>query len=76
VIWVDCAYVGSPPIESLRQQGHTIVLMVPGVEWSAATAAKPDLILHPAAHQWNDMMWDYLPAALVAARRRKKEAKR
>lgn len=67
VIWVAPAYRDSPPVQSLRQQGHTIVDMAP--DFSV------DLILHPAAHQWNDMMWDFLPAALTAARKRKKEGK-
>lgn len=67
VIWVAQEYMVSPPVESLRQQGHTIV--------ECPTDPRPDLILHPAAHQWNDMMWDFLPAALTAARKRKKEGK-
>jgi hypothetical protein len=68
VVWVATEYLNSPPVEALRQQGHTIREFggtVPGME--------PDLILHPAAHQWNEMMWDFLPAAIAAARKRKRE---
>lgn len=72
VIWVAPEYLTSPPVESLRQQGHRIVECLPP---HPETDPRPDLILHPAAHQWNDMMWDFLPAALTAARKRKKEAK-
>ena len=67
VIEVAAQYADSPPVESLRQLGHRIV--VRGLDPAV------DLILHPAAHQWNDMQWDFLPAALVAARKRKREAK-
>lgn len=71
VIWVAPEYRDSPPVQSLRQQGHTVADMTRPEECSG----RPDLILHPAAHQWNDFMWDYLSAALVAARKRKREAK-
>lgn len=67
VIWVSSLYESSPPVVSLRQQGHNIIVLNEN--------PPADLILHPAAHQWNDMMWDYLPAALTAARKRKKEGK-
>jgi hypothetical protein len=69
VIYVAEPYAASPPVESLRQQGHVIVT------FTEPPGNKADLILHPAAHQWNDMMWDFLPAALTAARKRKKEGK-
>ncbi len=69
VVYVAPEYEMSPPVESLRQQGHTIVV------FASSTLVRPDLILHPAAHQWNDMMWDFLPAAIIAARKRKREAK-
>jgi hypothetical protein len=42
---------------------------------SSLNTRPPDLILHPAAHQWNDQMWDYLDIALRAARKRRKEQK-
>lgn len=70
VIWVAQEYLDSPPVESLRQQGHTVRGM-----GSIAIDGPADLILHPAAHQWNEMMWDFLPAALTAARKRKRETK-
>ncbi len=69
VIHVAPAYADSPPVQSLVAQGHRIVVM------GIAGDPQPDLILHPAAHQWNDMQWPFLEAALVAARKRKKEAK-
>jgi len=40
--------------------------------FSTNESPEPDLILHPAAHWWSDDMWDYIPAALVAARKRRK----
>lgn len=66
VIYVADAYMDSPPVESLRQQGHTVHRL---------HLDPPDLILHPAAHKWDDMMWDFLPAAIAAARKRKREVK-
>ena len=56
-----------PKISALAAAGHEVM------SWSErAGSDRPDLILHPAAHGWNDMQWDYLPAAVAAARRRKK----
>lgn len=57
-------------IEELRVAGHSIIST--DQPWIGSS---PDLILHPAAHGWNDFMWEYLPAALTAARRRRKERK-
>ncbi len=83
LIWVAPAYAGHEKIETLREQGHRVVVME--TDETAATffgigklwsVGEPDLILHPAAHFWNDMMWDFLPAALTAARKRKREAGR
>lgn len=65
-IWVAPEFMGTPPVQSLIAQGHKVV------EMDLATV---DLILHPAAHQWNEFMWDYLPAALAAARKRKRGVK-
>jgi virulence-associated protein VagC len=62
VIQVAEEYKDAPLIESLRQQGHRVETF----------KSDADLILAPQAHQWNDMMWDYLPAALTAARKRRK----
>jgi hypothetical protein len=67
VVWVATEFLNSPSVESLRQQGHTVREFggtVPGME--------PDLLLHPAAHWWSEDMWPYLPAALAAARKRRK----
>ncbi len=56
-----------PEIKALADQGHTVVEMLIGPY---------DLILAPQAHFFNDMMLDYLPAAITAARKRKKEGTR
>lgn len=66
-IWVASQWLDHPAIAALRAQGHTVRDFggtVPGME--------PDLLLHPAAHWWSDDMWPYLPAALTAARKRRK----
>lgn len=68
-IWVAAAWYSHPEILTLMAAGHNVVNM--GTALADVTSA-PDLILHPAAHGWNDAMWDYLPAAIVAARARKK----
>lgn len=59
-----------PAVLDLRRQGHQVHDM------ARVTSATADLILHPAAHGWNDAMWDYLPAAITAARRRRKKEKK
>lgn len=71
VIWIHAQWNGRPEIEALRAAGHTVVVGI--TEENTATA--PDLILHPAAHAWHDALWDYLPAALAAARKRRKETR-
>jgi hypothetical protein len=71
-IWVAEQWAQHDAVTALAKAGHYIVPVRPGMGYYA----EPDLILHPAAHGWNDMMWDYLPAALTAARRRKKEGKK
>jgi hypothetical protein len=53
----------------LMRQGHRVVKFGAGFRY----LEEPDLLLHPAAHGWNDCMWEYLPAAITAARRRRKE---
>ncbi len=72
LIWVAPQYRESPPVQALQAQGHRVLSMIPGV-LAEAEGLEPDLILHPAAHQWNDMMWDFLPAAIAAARKRKRD---
>ena len=72
VIWVAPQWVNHATIEALVLQGHRVVDMD---QIHESDTMDPDLILHPAAHQWNDYLWDYLPAALAAARKRKREAK-
>jgi len=61
-IWVDARYLSRPEVQALVAQGHKVSPVVDA----------PDLILHPAAHAWNDMHWPYLEQALVQARKRKK----
>ena len=56
-----------PEIQALVTQGHTVTeLPMTGI----------DLILAPQCHMFNDMMLDYLPAAITAARKRKREGKK
>lgn len=77
VVWVAPEFRDLDAVNRLVQQGHRVVDMQHVYEYGLAGSegGEPDLILHPAAHNWNDKMWDYLPAALTAARKRKKEAK-
>lgn len=79
-IWVWHPWVGKPWVAKLHDQGHMLAAI--GSEGGLCDIAgaepltkAPDLILHPAAHGWNDEMETYLPAALREARRRKKGAK-
>jgi len=77
VIWVAEQWYSHPEILKLMAAGHRVVNMsgAPKLGMDGATATPPDLILHPAAHFWTDAMFDYLPAALTAARaRRRKKA--
>jgi hypothetical protein len=67
-IWVADEYFEHEKVSELRAKGHDVRLMPRDSSPNA-----PDLILHPAAHYWDDEMWDYLPAALVAARKRRKK---
>lgn len=63
VIFVAPEWTEHPEIVKLREAGHTI---------ESHSLAHPDLILHPAAHKWDEHMWDYLPAALRMARAEKR----
>ena len=72
VIWVAAEYEKRPEIVALANRGHYIVGML-ALGWRDADIPEPDLILHPAAHQWNDELWDYLDMALKAARARRKK---
>ena len=69
VIVVAEAWEKHAAIVALREQGHKVY------GYHEPSPAKPDLILHPAAHGWDDSLWDYLPAAIAAARARKRRAK-
>ncbi len=66
-IAVPTDWLDRPEIEALIQQGHQLIPM---------SFMQIDLILAPQAHMFNDLMLDYLPAALTAARKRKKENKK
>lgn len=68
-IWVAERWAQHPKVLELMRAGHMVVVMKPGLRY----LGEPELILHPAAHQWCDELWDYLPAAITAARRRRKE---
>lgn len=58
-----------PAVLALREQGHPIT----SSSDHGYAAHEFDLVLLPNAHFWNDMMWDFLPAAIAAARKRKRE---
>lgn len=73
-IWVAAQWAQHPEICALRQLGHAIVDMLPGT--TAWTHDAPDLILHPAAHAWDDALWPYLEAALRRARERARARKK
>lgn len=74
VIWIAPSLVGPPrpEIRTLIEQGHRVSYMY-GSDTTWAES-EPDLILHPAAHQWNDELWDYLDVAIKAARARRRKA--
>ena len=67
-IYVAPEWYRHTAVLDLMRAGHQVHNMA-----KAHNVASADLILHPAAHGWNDEMWPYLPAALVAARRRKEK---
>lgn len=70
VVIVADEWYQHPAMLELMAKGHTVH------RWSHWQGTNhPDLILHPAAHAWHDALWDYLPAAIRAARRRRKENK-
>ena len=73
-IWVAHAWINHPAISALEAQGHRVYDMGTQLSRTFSTneSPEPDLILHPAAHWWSNDMWDYIPAALVAARKRRK----
>jgi hypothetical protein len=54
-IWVFEGWRTRPEVLELEKKGHNVVYIEAG----------PDLILHPAAHRWNDLMWDYWTAVLA-----------
>jgi hypothetical protein len=70
-IWVAEQWYAHPAVLDLMRAGHTVIALAPGFRY----LGEPDLIIHSAAHGWHEAMFDYLPAALTAARRRRKEKK-
>jgi len=70
VIWVAAEWFSHPEILKLMAAGHRVVKM--DQHW-VGPSEPPGLILHPAAHFWTDAMFDYLPAALTAARARRRK---
>lgn len=79
VVWVWHPWISRPEIGALHDAGHSITAIgreggLIDISGDAASEV-PDMILHPAAHGWDDTMWDFLPVALKAARKRRKERK-
>ena len=74
VVWVAEQWYSHPEILKLMAAGHYVVSMRPRL--SRLEGGEPDLILHPAAYSWTDDMFDYLPAALTAARARRRKNKK
>lgn len=70
-VWVAEEWRQHDAVLALMRAGHTVLIMQPGFRY----LGEPDLIIHPAAHGWHDCMWSYLPAAITAARRRRREKK-
>lgn len=70
VVWVAAEWYNHPATLKLMSEGHRVT-KIP--EHPGPTI---DLILHPAAHYWTNDFWDYLPAAVTAARRRQREGRR
>ena len=58
-IWVHRSWLNRPEINELISKGHRVVVV----------EGEPDLILHPAAHYWSDLMWDYWKAVLDVVKR-------
>ena len=65
VILVAVGWEKRPEVEALREKGHRVEM----VSWPGL--GEPDLILHPAAHAWDETMWPYLEVALKRARVRR-----
>ena len=65
-LWVDESLYDHPKILELMAAGHSVMKL---------TLPRADLILGPHAHYFTDDMIDYLPAALAAARARKRAKK-
>ena len=71
-ILVAPEFAASEGVRGLQAQGHHVVVLGPGFGIEPGETTQFDLILHPAAHWWSEDMWPYLPAALTAARKRRK----
>lgn len=80
-VWVFYPWITRKEVAELHDAGHHITGIGSDGGLCAITDGArpqqqaPDLILHPAAHAWNDEMWPYLDTALKAARKRRKETK-
>jgi hypothetical protein len=92
-IWVWHSWIDRSEVGALHDQGHLLSAigsgggLFPISPGADPTTQPPDLILHPAAHQWNEFMFQeeqrkdgtkyypYLDAAITAGRKRKRETK-
>ena len=78
VLWVWHPWISRPEIAALHDTGHRLAAIgseggLVDINGAEPNTIAPDLILHPAAHQWNDELWDYLDVALKAARARRQK---
>ena len=75
IIWVHSKWKDRPEVKALTEKGHDVrEALFHDPDAPHVEADDPDLILHPAAHWWDDAMFDkpaYLEAAMKAARKRK-----
>lgn len=83
-VWIAAAWRQHPAVTALVAAGHRIEALTTDVP---LPLTEPDLILHPAAHNWSEPMFQedekkdgtkyrpYLEAAIAAARARKRGKK-
>lgn len=69
LFWVTPDWEDRPEMIELRDKGHMVLVM--GMD--DLRHHQPDVILSPAAHYWDDTMWEgnLLDVAIKAARQRK-----
>lgn len=82
-VWIAPEWRDHPAVVALRAQGHAVREM----SFTGIGVGTPDLILHPAAHGWSEVMFveeerkngtthrPYVDAALTMARARRRKAK-